>query len=751
MVMVVHSQTAPPIGQWRDHLPLRMLNGVATDRDQIIASSNFGYYTYDIGAQEFSRKTRSSGLAEVGLKLLSKNPVSTKILLVYENANLDLVEGDQLKNVPDILLSRVQGDKSIHHVLWSGNDAILSSNLGIIVLNTLRYEIRDTYRPGMNGSDLRVHQTAIQDSFIYAATDAGLKKATYSGTSLADYRNWSVEGSGTSFFRRPCQAILSWGKLLVARTGDSLFMRKDGLWSLFHVSPEPIASLDISGDKLLVGKSLLGKGSVLVFDQNLVPVQQITSFSLSHPAQCLLRGAELWVADRSNGLLRIDASGEKRFVPNSPDDKALGQGIFADEKVWIASAAHRGSNSGKQGLNGFYSFGDQGWKNYTSLNLAIFDSVPEIAALAFDPAASIFYAGSYGGGLVEMGADGKMVVKKQQIPLSPALDEPGSYRVTGLALDANLNLWISNHGAGQNLLVKRKDGSWKKFTIPFLHKGNALGKIVIDDLDRKWIISPGGNGLFCFDDKGTIDNENDDRWRYFRQGRGMGNLPSSQVLSAAVDRNGFVWVGTDKGIGIIQCGDEVFNSSVCEATLPVVQQGNFAGLLFADEQVNDIAVDGANRKWIATNRGVWLISEDGQKTIHQFNARNSPLLGDRVFSIVIEPHTGEVFFMTDSGISSFRSTATAPAVEKTKPLVFPNPVPPGYTGTIAIRGLPERSWVRITEPDGRLVHETRSLGGQAIWNGKNYKGERMSSGVYLVLVSNEDNTQRLAAKIFFMK
>ena len=75
-----------------------------------------------------------------------------------------------------------------------------------------------------------------------------------------------------------------------------------------------------------------------------------------------------------------------------------------------------------------------------------------------------------------------------------------------------------------------------------------------------------------------------------------------------------------------------------------------------------------------------------------------------------------------------------------------------YIFTIkTIRNLPENSWIKITELDGRLVYQGRSLGGQAIWNGKNYKGEKVSSGVYLVLVSDEFNVKQLSTKIFFIK
>jgi ligand-binding sensor domain-containing protein len=204
-------------------------------------------------------------------------------------------------------------------------------------------------------------------------------------------------------------------------------------------------------------------------------------------------------------------------------------------------------------------------------------------------------------------------------------------------------------------------------------------------------------------------------------------------------------------LAIIQCTDELFSNASCEAILPIVQQDNFAGLLLSEETINDIQVDGADRKWIATNNGVWLLSADAQKVIYRFDKKNSPLLGDSIRSLLIEPSTGEVFFATELGISSFRSTATSPVEEKTKPFVFPNPVPSGFTGTIAIRNLPENAWVRITELNGRLVHQTRSLGGQAIWNGKNYKGERASSGTYLIFVSSEDNSFQVAGKIFFIK
>jgi len=166
--------------------------------------------------------------------------------------------------------------------------------------------------------------------------------------------------------------------------------------------------------------------------------------------------------------------------------------------------------------------------------------------------------------------------------------------------------------------------------------------------------------------------------------------------------------------------------------------------------VQTIAVDGANRKWVGTKNGAWLISPEGDKIIYRFTDDNSLLLSNDVKKIAIDGKTGEVFFSTAKGICSFRSTATQGDAENTHVLVFPNPVPPDYNGTIAIKGLVDDAIVKITELDGRLVYQTRSLGGQAIWNGKNYKGGKVSTGVYLVLVSDDTRTQKLVTKIVFI-
>jgi hypothetical protein len=153
---------------------------------------------------------------------------------------------------------------------------------------------------------------------------------------------------------------------------------------------------------------------------------------------------------------------------------------------------------------------------------------------------------------------------------------------------------------------------------------------------------------------------------------------------------------------------------------------------------------------VATSSGVWLISRDGDKVLANYTETNSPLLSNDVKRVTIDGSTGEVYIATAKGLISFRGGATEYEETKSNVLVFPNPVPPEYNGSIGVRGLPENSIVKITETNGRLVYQTRSLGGQAVWNGRDYKGVKAATGVYLVIAVDETKVEKVVAKIVFI-
>lgn len=749
MLSSLEAQSISAVGNWREHVPFSSFFHVVESKGVVYSASQFGFILYDPISKEIQRKTRMSGLNGSQIIKFAKDPISEKIAVVYSNYNMDLIDGDEVVSIPDLFLKVTTADKTVNSVTWYQNLIYVSTNLGIIVVDPEKKEIKDTYKTGSQSQPSKVNEVAFWGTDIYAATSNGLKKTSLNVPWPGNFNDWTLEPDGV-LASGDCMTVLNWQGSLVVRKQDSIFIKFNGKWQLLLKAPKSISALNTSGDKLFVHISAESSGTVLLFSSPLVAYQTINSISLSKPMHGAYTVDGIWVADQRSGLLKINAAKTERIQLDAPASVAKGRGSYFNGEVIATSGSINANWKGELNANGFFIFDGKNWKNFNKQNGLLPDSILDIVDVVKNISNNKIYAASFGGGLVEFDNE-KIKVYKQGSPITASKFVPGSYFVSGLAMDQKQNLWITNYGSEQNLLVKKNDDTWATFNIPFSYSGNAVSKIMIDKSNKKWIISPNGNGVFCLDDKGTIEQKNDDSWRFFQQGKGKGNLPSSNVLSIVADRNGFVWVGTDKGIGIIQCGSNIFSSTACEATLPVVRQDNFNGLLFGEESVNDIAVDGANRKWVATNNGVWLVSQDGQNVIYHFTESNSYLLGNRIFQVVVHEKTGEVFFFTENGICSFVSTATEPVIEKPRPTVFPNPVPPGYEGTVAIRGLNENAWVRITELDGKLVYQTRSLGGQAIWNGRTYKGEKVSSGVYLVLVSNEFNEQQVVTKVFFIK
>jgi hypothetical protein len=233
-------------------------------------------------------------------------------------------------------------------------------------------------------------------------------------------------------------------------------------------------------------------------------------------------------------------------------------------------------------------------------------------------------------------------------------------------------------------------------------------------------------------------------WRQLNTGKGSGNLPSMEVTAITEDRDGNIWIGTDNGIAIFQCTNI---NEACDAYLPIVESNGFNGYLFQKETIHSISIDGANRKWIGTNNGAWLISKDGTEVLEHFTSENSPLPSNTVLSIGIEPSGGDVFFFTKNEIISYKGNATESVATQSDIKIYPNPIAPNYNGPILIKNLVNNALVKITDINGQLVMQTRAQGGQAMWNGRDQYQLKVASGIYLVFVRDDTGNEKAVGKI----
>jgi hypothetical protein len=312
--------------------------------------------------------------------------------------------------------------------------------------------------------------------------------------------------------------------------------------------------------------------------------------------------------------------------------------------------------------------------------------------------------------------------------LSPSA--PG-HLVADMAVDASGNLWIVQAINDHPINIKTPDNQWIALQFPF--SGLLPWSIMIDDLNNKWIIDK-GLGIVVYNDNYTPDNLSDDRWKRLTTAYGQGNLTNSTVNAIVQDHDLQIWIGTNEGITIMYDPTLLWTPDFQDAACPIIE----GYCLLRDQQVNDIAVDGFNRKWIATEAGVYLVNLDGTELLAHFTTENSPLFDNRVRSLAIDQSTGEIFFGTAKGVVSYIGDAIEGLENAETLYAYPNPAIVDQESPIMFKGMKKFSKVKVANAAGRLVRELDSHGGEVAWDLMDSYGNRVTPGIYLVMVSDYD-------------
>ncbi len=450
------------------------------------------------------------------------------------------------------------------------------------------------------------------------------------------------------------------------------------------------------------------------------------------------------------------------FIPNGPTSKTFGKMLYANGKMWVAGGSVNERwdppvyNSSK-----FYSYTNNNWFNYSDQNNPLIKNVADFIDIKKNPKGNELYISSFGSGVFEIQND--VVVKhydesNSSLQHLTVLDPNYTPLLAGgMDFDTSGNLWVSNFNVNKPLSVKTQAGVWYSFSVGSVvgNQGNKLGWLTCDDYNNKWVLSLVDNGILVFNDNGTFANPDDDKYKMLNKETGQGALPSNSVLSVAKDLKGEMWIGTTQGLTVLSNPGMIFNDKKInyDARQIIIKVGSNYEIFLGKEQINCIKVDPANRKWLGTPNGVWLVSDDGYTVIKNFTTANSPLLSNNVIEIGIDEGSGEVFFGTEKGIISYMGDATAGGKAFGNVEIYPNPVRPDFTGQISVKGLADKATVKFTDISGNLVYETTANGGFATWNGRSFNGKRVSTGVYLIFAASVDDSKKsdsYVGKILFI-
>jgi hypothetical protein len=736
------------VGEWRIHMPYSNCNYLAESDDRIYVTSEFGFFAFDKKEKQMERLSTINGFSEVDAKVLAYDPETQKTWIGYANSKIDVVHKRRIKSLTDIFRSSISGDKSINHISFHSNRAYVSTGLGIIVYNQDRLEVVENYlNLGQTGNDINlpIYSTAVLGDTIFAAAGSkiiyGLLR---NNINLQDYSNWNVFTTSTSSHH-----LVAFNGLLYAELDSITQVWNGSAWQvLYDNSWGELASIKKSNNHL-----------VITLDRLIRIIRPDNSFH-----EMLRNGARQGIVDSENSfwrtssqfglLLTTQDSGSVGFYPNGPNTPTSFKMINHNGGFWVTAGGHNHEYVHNYNFWGYNIFKDNRWieNPYRTTELA---RIHDFTGVAKHPTENRLFISTHGKGIIEFEGDKPVNVFRHQNSAIRFFDNNAGdsmYYTTGIAYDKQGNLWVTNYAMDSALHVYTKDKVWKSFRLPTIY----TGELIIDNNGYKWVITPNpnfSNAAICvFDDRGTPLDGSDDRAQLLNSQNT--ELPSNLIRSIALTANNEIWVGTDAGLVVFRNPRNVFADNpnqTFKADRIIIEQDGVGGYLLGSEIIYSLQIDGAGRIWAGTNKGAWLIARNGTDILRHYNAQNSPLPTDNVYSIGVDEVTGDVFFGTDKGLFSVKGDAVKPEAQMDKLKIFPNPVRPNFDGEVAIEGLAIDARVKITDINGQVVYETISNGGRATWNCRTFAGIRPATGVYLVFAISGDGEQTGMGKILFVK
>ena len=708
---------------------------------QVIASSNLNIYNSITGLKPDVISTihhsESFNKTFVGNKnglILIQNPdgsVTTKV--------------DVIEEVP------VPPNKKKINDFYEFNGRLyVATDYGISVIDVATSEFITTYFIGTAGEETEVLQTTVLNNEIYAVTRSfGIRKANINNPNLFDFSQWQT--FDTNFW----SGIVTFNNQLVATNTNAR------TYSYNRASFQEILNHNQIGLKLKTnGNELIitTQNNIYVLGQSfniMAHITQIPDLNVKFTAATVV-DEFIYVGTEKNGLFSTPITNPTVFTamsPNGPLQNYAFRVKKGKNKLWMVHGDY------SQQFNP-YPLDDLGISTYTTDNswqiLPYQDllGAKSLSDIAINPSRpnEVFVTSYFSGMLKFQGEEVELLNNTNTGPNgleSLVLSGNPSYidiRINSPAFDKEGNLWVTNGLVDRGIKVLRANGQWQSFDLTGITANLATGRynsMAIDKNSTKWIAAY-NDGVVGFNENYSnkfivINQENAD-------------IPAPVVNCLAIDNRNQLWIGTMAGLRVLSSIDRFITETELDVFPIIIQEGDLAQELFYQQPILDIAVDGANRKWVSiADGGVFLVSSNGQQTLYRFDKSNSPLPSNNILDIEIDGVSGEVFFVTDKGMVSFLGTSTKPSDGLGEVYVYPNPVRPNFVGTVKISGLTDKANIKITDIEGNLVYETTSSGGTIEWDTTAFGKYKVASGVYMIFVASEDGLDSTVKKVMIVR
>lgn len=717
--------------KWMDLFSYNNVKSIREDAGKLIAATENGIFYYTPATGEITKISKANGLHEVKITAFDYNPATKMGLVGYQNGSMDVISPEGITYVVDIPIANgYSGDKKINHISISGNLAVISVGYGLSLFKLNEKEFGDSSFFINSGIYEAAKEATIKDNVVYAVTSTGLKSHEMNVT-FPIYSSWNLVTAG-DFNQISGSSVIAYGNTNTVRYGNG---------TTFANLPQSFSNIQ---------DVVVNDNNIIVADLNAVFVFDATgNFVKSYAATEQLNtgfysGSNIYAGTKLSGM--VNESGNL-LKPDGPYNNTSYKIDLVGQQIVISTGGRDAFNNAIIRNFGYYHFDGSKWiypelfRNsntpFNVLDAVINPSKPS----------EIFF-------LNYTGFDGSKGIYKMENDQFKKIyaSSGGAYnRVVGCVFDENNQLMVSVWSGGSDTTgrigfyhyVPSSDQFGLVLAVPagLVQKPFSKSGII-------FIPAPfsGDGGLLIYDYKNTPASTGDDRFKILRK---TNNLPINGVVSATVDKNDDLWIGTRVGLRIISNPSAIIDEENPQSEPIIIEENGLGEELFRDSSVLQIEVDSGNQKWISIDGGgVFYLSSNGEQTIKHFTKENSPLPSNSVTDIKVDNKTGKVYFVTLDGVMVYQGDVLEVNENFGDVLVYPNPVVYSkYKGNVSIRGLAEKTNIRITDAAGNLVQQAVSRGGYYEWNLNNHRGVRVASGIYFVLMTNTDGTDTATTKI----
>lgn len=753
------------------------------DKVYIVSEKSYTLFSYDKDTEEVYSYTKSNLLNDNIISGIWYNKKNKYLFISYDNGNIDLVYDDgKVYNLPDISNAVMTVTKGINDVAFGDNRIYVATTFGIVEIDDQNHFVVQSGNFSQN-----VDAIASVGDYIVAVSGNSMRYVSKKGkinswdgftTLRSFYGNNLIGVDDTKMLCR--SSYDTTGKNYTVMLMDIDFANNSytykwvvGAVNCDYIEPlnnggywvrqasNGVRSFEISSDgttvteKTLpdtfsdgttVGFSFYGMSSVWNSGRD-----GIQEYDLSGDSPVLKRDKVL-----TNNLKSVKSTKLNFGNSNALYVPGLGASALWNPAFWNYQALSRIKEDGTiEDLNCYKTqpHTHSHWDPQQSCGYST--DIWDVTDMVEDPEdPDIYYVGSRWDGIYKIG---KNANGEWESLINYSIDNSNFKVVSNwgvpaynIRFDKNNNMWVSFASSGTNNLhmlpaEKRKlstvtASDWYTVNIPSLNVDNDGSMLMCKHSNFIFITDSSWNGqLLAYDHKGTNDTSDDEYyvWNDYLDQDGK-KFTNQYVYCTAEDNDGKIWIGTYSGVFEISNPSDALNpnASFTRIKVPRNDGSGYADYLCDSQAVTSIAVDGANRKWVGTeNSGLFLVSPSGDEILESFTADNSDLPGNLIYSVVCSPYDNSVWISTQYGLAQYSSDSSPAADNFNDVYAYPNPVRPGYTGWIVIKGLMDGSRVKIADAAGNVFLDTTSSGGMVAWDGCNASGQRVRTGVYYVFAS----------------